>query len=227
MLTSIQAQQLRRFGAADIDEKSGAFKPIVPIKYSSITLHPKIIVARNVDGTSDVYTSNGNLFLEHTYPSIQKYGIVVPSPDSEGKSTAYTFDGELLGRGYNIFFLDNGLLFVSDKKNCYIYDSQSKQMLNPQGFRTILFFYGSNQKAQAYTAINDMTSLLNNPDYLNYGAHLESLVCARTDTGWGVFDLVQKRIYKNFCYKVMVHCKGLNIGAIDFNGNEVTLSVGQ
>ena len=227
MLTSIQAQQLRRFGAADIDEKSGVFKPIVPIKYSSITLHPKIIVARNVDGTSDVYTSNGNLFLEHTFPTIQKYGIVVPSPDAEGKLIAYTFDGELLGRGYNLFFLENGLLFVSDKKNCYIYDTKTKQMLNTEGYKTILFFCGSNPQAQAYTANSNMNSLFNNPDYLTYGAHLENLICARTDTGWGVFDMVKKRNYKNFCYKVMVHCRGLNIGAIDAYGKEVTLSVGQ
>ena len=228
MLTSIQAQQLHRFGAADIDETTGVFKPIVPIKYSNITFHPKIIVARNANGTSDVYTTSGKLFLENTIPTIQKYGIVVASPDSEGMSDAYTFDGDLaLHRGFNILFLDNGLLLVSDKKHCYIYNYQTRKMVSAQRFDSILFFYGSNQQAQPYTAARDMSSLFNTPDYLKYGAHLENLICAKTDTGWGILDMTKKKIYKNFSYKVMVHCKGLNIGAKDSNGKEVTLSVGQ
>lgn len=225
MLTSIQAQQLNRFGVANIDEQSGAFTQVIPMKYSKIIFHPSIIVAQNFDGTSDVYAPDGKLFFERTYPTIQKYGIVLSAPD--GLSNAYTFDREvILERGFNILLLDNYQLLVSLKKQCYIYNYKTRKMISAQGLKSILFFYGSQMQAKPYTPTLDIQSLLNNPDYLKYGAHLENLICAKTDTGWGVLDSTKRKVIYPFSYKVIVHCKGLNIGAIDSNGNEVALSKG-
>ena len=225
MLNSIQAQQLRRFGAADIDEQTGAFTPIVPIKYSMVTFHPNVIIARNTDGTSDAYTLNGRLIFEHKIPVIQKYGIVAVSPD--GMSDAYTYDGQrVLERGYNIFFLDNSLLLVSAGKNCYIFNYETLKMMSTKKFESVLFFCGSNTQAQQYTPTRDMTPIFTLPDYQKYGAHLETLVCAKMSSGWGVYNLSNKTTYASFAYKVIVHCKGLHIGAVDQKGIQVELCAG-
>lgn len=227
MLNSIQAQQLHRFGAANIDEKTGAFTPIVPIKYAMVTFTPNVIIARNADGTSDAYTFDGRLIFEHKIPVIQKYGIVAVSPDGKGLADAYTFDGKIaLQRGINIFFLDNNLLLVSDGKNCYIYNYQTKKMISTKKFESILFFCGSNTQAQQYTPTRDMTSIFSIPDYQRFGAHLETLVCAKLSSGWGVYNLSNQTTYASFAYKVVVHCKGLNIGAVDQKGNQVALCTG-
>ena len=227
MLNSIQAQQLRRFGAADINEQTGAFTPIVPIKYSMVTFHPNVILARNTDGTSDAYTLDGRLIFEHRIPVIQKYGIVAVTPDGKGIADAYTFDGKIaLQRGMNIFFLENGLLLVSDGKNCYIYNYQTKKMISTKKFESILFFCGSNTQAQQYTPTRDMMPIFTLPDYQKYGAHLEALACAKLSSGWGVYNLSNKTTYASFAYKVIVHCKGLHIDAVDQKGNQVELCAG-
>lgn len=225
MLNSIQAQQLHRFGVANIDEQTGDFTPIVPIKYNMITFHPNVILAKNADGTSDAYTLDGHLIFEHKIPVLQKYGIIAKSPD--GMSDAYTYDGKIaLQRGFNIFFLDNYLLLVSAGKNCYIFNYQTKKMVSAKKFESILFFCGSNTQAQPYTPSRDMMPILVSADYQRYGAHLEQLVCAKLSSGWGVYNFSTKTTYASFAYKVIVHCKGLNIGAIDQKGNQVALCTG-
>lgn len=225
MLTSIQAQVLNLFGVADINKETGAFTPIVPIKYPKITVSENVIVGFNDDGTSDAYTLEGKKIFENKNAIIQKYGIV--TTESDGLCNAYSNDGTcVVKRGFNLFFLANNLILISDRKNCYIFNYETGKLVSSQKFKSVLFFCGSNIQAQPYTPARDLSSLLENTDYLKYGAHLENLICAKTETGWGVLNASEKKNFSEFCYKVIVHCKGFNISAIDNKGNRIDLSTG-
>ena len=224
MLTSIHAKQINRYGVAKVDEKSGVFTQIVPIKYTKIDFIEKLIFAYNHNGTTDVYKLDGTTISTNSKVVIQKYGIVVTKAD--GTSNAYTYEAELvLQRGRNVLFLKDNIIFVSDSDYCYVFNYKMQKFICPLRFEKILFFSDApNKPAKTYSAKLKLDSILASPSYQNYGAHIENLVCGMVNGKWGIYDTTNNKTYADFVYKVMVQLPNSNIGAIDLNGNQVALT---
>ena len=211
MLNSIQSMQTHRFGVADVDEN----KIIIPINYINITFNKFGIIANNIDGTSDAYLFDGTPLIKNGRNIIfQKYGFT--SENTDGTSNAYLYDGTpLVGNSQNILFLDNNLMLVSDMKKqmCFILDYKKNNIVAKVKFEAILFFCGSNKQAQMYSPTTNINQIFSNPDYQQFGAHLESLVCGKVHNLWGVYDIEAGRIHADFNYLLMVHCRGKAIAA--------------
>ncbi|MBR2240354.1 MAG: hypothetical protein IJ890_03095 [Clostridia bacterium] len=224
MLNSVISQQNGRYGVINLDDSTGFFTQIVPLKYCAITFFNTLIIAQNFDGTSDVYNFQGSLLCEQKALTLQKYGMVSLNPDET--STAYDSMGSvILTGGKNILFLDKNLLLVTNPKTntCHIYNYEKKRFLNTPGFEVMLYFCGSNPQAQPYSAATNISQIISTLDYMQNGAHIESLVCGVVNGYWGIFNIYKNRVEKNFIYKTMVQYADSQIYVLDDSGKMIPM----
>ena len=151
----------------------------------------------------------------------QKYGISAERPD--GFSDAYSLAGTpLLKNGKNMLFLNNNLIITSTPSNyCCIVNYSTQKAVLKLNVDAILFFYGSKQQAEIYTPDTILTDYFSNPDYIEFGAHVEDLVCCRLKTSrkWGVFNIKDNRIIEGFSHDAIVQIIDSQIVVRGTDGN--------
>ena len=173
-------------------------------------------------GVVDDSTNSIIIPIIHKKIVFQKGGIVAQTDNNLW--TAYLPTGKPLLNGVNILFLNSNLLLVSTLNNaCFIYNYTSGTYLCNIPFESILVFIGNNQQAIIYNSTANIYSLLNTPDYIRYGAHLENLVCAKLNGKWGIINIQTGVIHANFVYKSITQCTNNHIVAKDFNDNDIVL----
>ena len=172
-----------------------------------------------------VDTNTNNIIVPLSYKAIffQKYGIT--ALNENGTYDAYLFNGNLvINNVYNPLFLDDNIILVSSQNNaCYIYDYKKQKPVYSSNLNSVLFFMGSNTKAIQYTPHSNFSTFFNSPDYINHGAHLEDLVCARFRNRWGVINRKTNSIHAEFKYKVIVQCVNNQIAVRGDDGSTLLL----
>ena len=159
---------------------------------------------------------NGKLIVPLDYSNIvlQKYGIVVEQGNSY--SNAFSLTGTpLLRNGQNIVFLENNLIISSSTSGyCFILDCVKKNTLLKFPVDAVLFFYGSKNQAEIYEPTRTFTKdYFDNPDYLEFGAHVEDLICCRLKTThkWGVFNAKNSKVFESFKHNALVQMSNSKI----------------
>lgn len=174
-------------------------------------------------GAVDTNTNKVIVPISYNAVYFQKYGITACKKD--GMFDVYLLDGtNIINNALNPLFLaDNLILIASASKTCFIYDYKKKKPVYNANFDSVLFFMGSKPQAIQYTPVTNFSPYFTNPDYLEHGAHLEKLVCARHKNKWGVINRLTSKLYCDFKYKVIVQCKDGQIAVRGENGSTVLL----
>ena len=158
--------------------------------------------------------------FSYTRITLQKYGII--AYDDNGMGVVFLQDGTPAVRAMkNVLLLDNHTLLTSrDDETCYIVDYAKRDYLCKLKLDSILFFWGSRDRAEEYTAKKDLSDIFAKADYWKHGAHLENLVGVRSKQTklWGVYNLNTLSLYSGFNYQLIVQCTGQRIGGITTDG---------
>lgn len=156
------------------------------------------------------------IYPDYEHIVIHKYGFSCKVPD-EDSLDVYSINGTLLMKNCKkVLFLDDDILLLIGFNNmCYVFNISTKKFLLNQGFEAVLVFLGDSTEATQFDASSNMFDIYVNTTYLFNGAHIESLLCVKTNGLWKVLDIRTKEFIPDFTCNKLSHHAGNKISKIE------------
>ena len=146
--------------------------------------------------------------VNYNFINLQANGIVAKNPDNT--EDGFLYDGTpVLKNSTNILFLQENFALASDPKTqkLYLFTPHTTKLICPYGFESILIFRDTNHQATEFNSSTNMSTFT-----AKTKAFVENLICIKYDGLWGVFNIAKQQMHSEFEHKVIVQCRGGNIG---------------